>query len=168
MKIKYACGMLAFLLATTSLMSSDNQNALEKDYALFNGVWAFNLVVVDGAKQPDVPFETNKMIVVSAERRFIVVQGKKITRGIFQMDPTRTPKQIDVTATNSQGKSLTTLAIYELEGDTYKVCSSFRSNERPSKFLSKPGSETVFEVLKRSNQSVQDALAELDRERISR
>lgn len=151
------------LLATISLMSSDNQNAIEKDDALFNGVWAFDLVEVNGVKQPGVPFETNKMIVVWAER-FIVVQGKKITRGVFQMDPTRTPKRIDVTATNSQGKTLTTLAIYELEGDTYKVCSSFRSNQRPAEFLSKPGSETVFEVLKRSNQSVQDALAELDRQ----
>ena len=161
MKITSAFGTLAYLRVTTSLMSTDNQNAIEKDYALFNGVWAFDLVEVDGAKQPDVPIETHKMIVVSAERRFIVVQGKKITRGVFQMDPTRTPKQIDVTATNSQGKSLTTLAIYELEGDTYKVCSSFRSNERPPEFLSKPGSKTVFEVLKRSNQSVQDALAEI-------
>lgn len=164
MKITFTRGMLAFLLAATSPMSFDNQNAMEKDYALFNGVWAFDLVEVNGATQPGVPFETNKMIVVSAERRFIVVQGKKITRGVFQMDPTRTPKQIDVTATNSKGKTLTTLAIYELEGDTYKVCSSFRSNERPSEFLSKPGSETVFEVLKRSKQSVGDALAELDRQ----
>ena len=161
MKIICAFGILACLLATTSLMSSDNQNAIEKDYALFNGVWAFDLVEVDGAKQPDVPFETNRMIVVSAERRFIVVQGKKITRGSFTMDATKTPKQIDIIATNSQGKSLTTLAIYELEGDTYKVCSSFQSNERPMEFLREPGSKTVFEVLKRSNQSVQDALAEV-------
>jgi uncharacterized protein (TIGR03067 family) len=164
MKTTFASGMLASLLVATSLMSSDPPNALEKDYALFNGVWAFDLVEVDGAKQPAVPFETHKMIVVSAERRFIVVQGKKITRGVFQMDPTSTPKQIDVTATNSQGKTLTTLAIYELEGDTYRFCSSFRSNERPPEFLSKPGSKTVCEVLKRSNQSVEDALAELDRQ----
>ena len=164
MKITFVCGMLVLLLATNSLMSFDNQNATEKDYALFNGVWAFDLVEVNGVKQPDVPVETHKMIVVSAERRFIVIQGKKITRGVFEMDPTRTPKEIDVTATNNQGKTLTTLAIYELEGDTYKFCSSFRSNERPSKFLSKPGSETVCEVLKRSNQSVEDALAELARQ----
>jgi uncharacterized protein (TIGR03067 family) len=164
MKMTFACGILAFLVTTTSLMSFDNQNAVEKDYALFNGVWAFDLVEVNGVKQPGVPFKTHKMIVVSAERRFIVVQGKKITRGVFQMDPTRTPKQIDVTATNNLGKTLTTLAIYELEGDIYRVCSSFRSNERPSEFQSKPGGETVFEVLKRSNQSVEDALAQLDRQ----
>lgn len=164
MKIIFALGMLTFLLATNSLMSFDNQNAIEKDYTLFSGVWAFDLIEVNGVKQPDVPFDTHKMIVVSAERRFVVVQGKKITRGVFQMDPTRTPKEIDVTATNNQGKTLTTLAIYELEGNTYKVCSSFRSNERPSEFLSKPGDETVFEVLKRSNQSVEDALAKRDRQ----
>lgn len=86
MKITFACGTMALLLATINLMSFDDQSAIEKDYALFNGVWAFDLVEVNGAKQPDVSFETNKMIVVSAERRFVVVQGKKITRGVFQMD----------------------------------------------------------------------------------
>jgi uncharacterized protein (TIGR03067 family) len=164
MKIIFACAILVFLPATSSLMSFENRDAIEKDYTLFNGVWAFDVVEVNGVKQAGVPFDTHKMIVVSAERRFIVVQGEKITRGVFQIDPTRTPKQIDVTATNNQGKTLTTLAIYALEGDTYKVCSSFRSNERPSEFVSKPGSETVFEVLKRSNQSVEDALAKWDRQ----
>ena len=163
MKALRAWGILASLFFTASLMSSDNQDAIEKEHAQFGGVWSFALVEVEGAKQPEAPFETNKMIVVAAERRFIVVQGPKITRGVFQMDPSKTPKQIDVIATNSAGKSQTSFAIYELEGDTYKVCASFRSDERPAELSSKPGSGTVFEVLKREKQSVRDALVELDR-----
>ena len=164
MKIVVAWGMLAFLVFTSSLRSSDNQAAIAKEYAQFEGVWRFALVEVEGAKQPEMPFETNKIIFISAERRYIVVQGTKITRGVFQLDPTKTPKQIDCTVTESQDKSRTYFGIYELEDDTYKFCGSFRpSTERPAELVSKPGSGTVFEVFKRANQSVKDALIELDR-----
>ena len=143
-------------------MNANNQSDLEHEYARFDGVWAFDLVEVEGKKQPEAPFPAHKMIVVGAERRFIVVQGLKITRGVFHLDPTKTPKQIDVTVTAGDGKSFTTLSIYELEGDVYKVCASFRNGERPTELRSLPGSGTVFEVLKRETQTVSDALAELD------
>jgi uncharacterized protein (TIGR03067 family) len=164
MKIVVACGMLAFLILSSSLKNSDNQAATAKEYAQFEGVWRFALVEVEGAKQPEMPFETNKIIFISAERRYIVIQGTKITRGVFHLDPSKTPKQIDCTVTDSQDKSRTYFGIYELEGDTYKFCGSFRpSSERPAKLLSEPKNGTIFEVFKRANQSVKDALIELDR-----
>lgn len=164
MKIVVASGMLAFLVFAASLRSSDNQVAFAKEYAQLEGVWRFALVEAEGVKQPEMPFETNKLIFISAERRYIVVQGRKITHAVFQLDPTTTPKRIDATVTDSQGKSRTYFGIYELEGDTYKFCGSFRPNrERPAKLVSEPGSGTVFEVFNRENQSVKDALIELDR-----
>jgi hypothetical protein len=68
-------------------MSSENQAALEQEYARFNGVWAFELVEVEGKQQPEAPFPANKMIVAAADRRFVVIQGAKITRGVFHLDP---------------------------------------------------------------------------------
>jgi uncharacterized protein (TIGR03067 family) len=168
MKSIHAWGLLLSLFLTPHLMSSDNQSALEQEYLRFEGVWAFDLVEVEGKKQPEAPFPANKMIVVAAERRFVVIQGPKITRGVFQLDPTKTPKQIDVIVTTGDGKSFTTLSIYELEGDVYKVCASFKNGERPTELRSQPGSGTVFEVLKRGTQNVRDALAELDRSAVAK
>ena len=102
------------------------------------------------------------MIVVAAERRFVVIQGPKITRGVFQLDPTKVPKQIDVTVTTGDGTTFTSQSIYELEGDTYKVCASFKSGERPTELRSQPGSGTVFEILQRQSKTVPDALADLE------
>ena len=163
MKIVVTSGMLASLFFTSSLRGADNQAAIAKEYAQFEGVWRFALVKVEGARQPRLPFATNKIIFIAAQRRYVAIQDTQITRGFFHLDATKTPKQIDCTVTDSQNKSRTYFGIYELEGDTYTFCGSFRPNrERPAKLLSKPGSETVFEVFKRSYQSVKDALIELD------
>jgi len=39
--------------------------------------------------------------------------------------------------------------IYELEGDTYKVCMALEGHPRPTEFVTRPGNGHVFEILKR-------------------
>ena len=51
--------------------------------------------------------------------------------------------------TEGPGKGKTMLGIYELTGDTYKVCFALPGGERPKEFASKPGSKTMLIVMKR-------------------
>jgi uncharacterized protein (TIGR03067 family) len=147
-------------------LGADADEAAKKEYARFEGVWSFALVEVEGAKQPDVPFERNK-IIISRDGNFIVMQGQRITRGQFRVDLSKMPKHFDVTITAGPNKGHVLPAIYELEGDTYKVCSSLVSKERPSAFASKPGSGTLLQVLKREKQAVKDALVEVARQELA-
>ncbi len=47
--------------------------------------------------------------------------GVTIT-GTFKIDPTAKPKTMDSTATNGDNAGKTMLGIYELDGDTLKIC----------------------------------------------
>jgi uncharacterized protein (TIGR03067 family) len=153
---------IPLLLALSLVPGSEDEDATKKDYARFGGVWKFELVEVEGAKQPDAPFDTNK-IIVGRDGRFVVVQGERITRGKFKLDATKTPKHFDFTVTDGPGKDRTMLAIYELEGDSYQFCGSIRGNQRPAALLSRPGSGTILHVLKRQKQEVASAWVEVDR-----
>ena len=153
---------LACCVFSVGLMAPEIDEETKKEYARFEGTWSFDFVEVEGKKQPDAPFETNKTIICKGGR-YVVVQGNKITRGIFKLDLTKTPKQYDFTIIDGPGKGKTGPCIYELEGDTFKFCSSFRTSERPNEFVTKPGSGTVFEILKRQKQSFAEALTNLER-----
>jgi len=53
--------LIWLVLAVGLLMGSDNEDPTKKEYARFDGVWRFALVEVEGTKQPEAPFETNKI-----------------------------------------------------------------------------------------------------------
>jgi len=148
---------------SAQIVGADNKDAAMKEYAKFEGVWRFALVEVEGVKQPDAPFETNKLI-ISKDGGFTIVQGPKITQGTLKLDPTKTPKHYDFTVTEGPDKGLTALGIYELDGDTYKICLPLRNKERPAVLISKPGSGCLFQVFKREKQDVKEALIEVRRQ----
>src|ERR1700704_3398762 len=85
---------LACCVFSVGLMAPEIDEPTKKEYARFEGTWSFDFVEVDGEKQPDAPFETNKTIICK-DGRYVVVQGNKITRGIFKLDLTKSPKQYD-------------------------------------------------------------------------
>jgi uncharacterized protein (TIGR03067 family) len=142
-----------------------NDDLLKQEYARFEGVWSLALVEVDGVKQPAASFESTRVIILK-DGHFVVVQGPRITHGVFKLDVTKSPKQWDQTATLG-AKTRTVSCIYELDADSYKLCGSVRGNERPTTFGSTPGSGLIYQVLKRENQSVKSALADAGRRELA-
>jgi uncharacterized protein (TIGR03067 family) len=150
------------LLAGGLLFASEREEATKKAHAQLEGVWSFALVEFDGKMQPAVPFRTHKMI-ISKDGHYAVVQGPRVTRGTLKLDPTATPKHYDPTITTGPRKSLTVSGIYELDGDTLKICFPLRSKERPAALASKPGSGLLFQVFNREKQDLKEALIEANR-----
>ena len=75
--------------------------------------------------------------------------GDAVHPGKFKIDPGQDPKQIDITLQfNKVDRTL--LGIYEIKGDTLKVC-CFASNtgKRPTEFATKAGVNTGLIVLTR-------------------
>jgi uncharacterized protein (TIGR03067 family) len=153
---------LTGLFLACVLWGSDGEDPIKKEYARFEGVWSFAVVDVEGTKQPAMPFESNK-IIIAQEGHFVVVQGPKVTRGTFKLDPSKTPKHFDQTVTDGPVKGRTAACIYELEADTYKLCGSFRGKERPATFDSQPKSGLIVQCFKREQQDVKEALIEVGR-----
>ena len=157
---------IGLALALGALMGSDTGDASTNEYARLEGVWRFALVEVEGVKQPEAPFETNKLI-VSKDGRYLIVQGPRITRGVITLGPTKTPKHYDVSITDGPLKGLTFLGVYEIDGDTYKVCLPLRGKERPATLVSKPGSGCLFHVFRREKQDVKEALIAVGRQELA-
>ena len=72
------------------------------------------------------------------------------TEGVYHLDPTKSPKQIDFTILGEVKK--TGLGIYELDADTLKLCMSIdpaKVDRRPTEFATKAGEMRVVLTLKR-------------------
>ncbi len=142
------------------------QDAADKDYGRFEGIWRFDLVEVEGVKRPAVPFETNK-IIIGKNGNFIVVQGPKITRGVFKLDPSKSPKHFDFIVSSGSAKGQTIMGIYEISDDTYKICLPLAEKGRPAAFDSMPGSGTILQILKRERQDMKETLTKVGRQKLA-
>jgi len=80
-------------------------------------------------------------VVITAKTLAIRVNNKVIVEASYSLDPTRTPTAIDL---KSQGHD--TPGVYELDGDTLKLCLG-SDNSRPAKFVATDA--TMLLVLKR-------------------
>ena len=154
-------------IALVLMASPVTDETLKKEYGRFEGVWSFSQVVVNGVKQQaSLPFPANKMIALK-DGRYVVVQGSRITYGTVKLDPSSSPKHIEVTITQGAAKGNTTSAIYDLSASTYKFCGSLRGKDRPSALASAPGSATLLHVMKREKQTPLEALIELNRKELA-
>ena len=79
----------------------------------------------------------------------IKVGDKTVASGTFKIDPTKTPKEIDVMDESGVKNDKTKLGIYALDGDTYKYCLAPAGKPRPTEFTSKAGSGHSLGVSKR-------------------
>jgi len=70
----------------------------------------------------------------------------------MKLDPSTTPKCVDIVITGGDQKDAVLEGIYELQGDTLKICAKVIGKERPGQFTSPEGSNIVLVVLKREKQ----------------
>ena len=69
--------------------------------------------------------------------------------GKFTLDSKKKPKTMDITPTDGPNKDKLMLAIYELDGDTLKVCYTFDGKTRPTEFKSTPENKWFLVTYKR-------------------
>ena len=108
------------------------------------GTWKVVSAEDSGRKTPEELIRDLKWTITKDAITYKV--GSKTTRWTYKLDPAKKPKWIDLV----EGER-TRLAIYELDGDTLRVCfAEGSSKERPTAFESKPNSPNdVLIVLKR-------------------
>jgi uncharacterized protein (TIGR03067 family) len=125
----------------------DKETAIREELARFEGSWRFDTVEIEGKAVAIEPFKDIRLVLKGDHFAMVVPQASH--EGSYTVDPTVRPKTIDVTFSDGPEKGKTSYGIYELEGDTYKVCIGLTGKPRPAEFASKPGSGHVLEVLKR-------------------
>jgi uncharacterized protein (TIGR03067 family) len=134
----------ALLLAAAPLAAGDAKGELE----MFQGLWA-------------VAAETSSGIAVPAERlkgRQLEVKGHRYTAkspatggelGTLALDSARKPKVIDMTPSEGPNTGMPRHGIYEVDGDTLRVCYAAYGKARPTAFASRPDSGVVLVTYRR-------------------
>jgi uncharacterized protein (TIGR03067 family) len=141
----YLLGAVALLL-----VAAEDKDDVKKEIARFEGTWRFESLEVEEAKVPKESFKDSKLVIKGD--KFTYKEGEGVYGGTFKVDVSKKPKTIDITFTEGPEKGKTFKGIYELEGDTYKVCLDPKGKDRPTKFETKKGTGVVLEVLKREKK----------------
>lgn len=158
--------MARLFLVSILMPGVDGQVLNSQDLDRLPGVWRFALVEVAGVKQPELPFEKNKLI-ISRDGSYVIVQGDRITRGTIKIDPGKSPKHYDVEITAGPAKGLKAAGIYELNGDDFKICLPLRGKDRPAALASTHENGCMLHVFKRTDQPAQEALVSVARKELA-
>ena len=139
------------LVYTLGLLTSGDNADVEKELKKFHGTWTFESVEAGGKEQPAADFKG--MTVTFEGDRYTVKKGDEVIQvGTQKLDPSRSPKAIDVTVVEGLNKGAAMLGIYEIDGDNLKACFDTQGKKRPTEFKTAAGSGHMLVVLKRAKK----------------
>ncbi len=149
-------GLIAFgstgLTAWAEEKKDDKKDAkaeVEKELKKFQGAWTFESVEVGGKKLPIEQFE-GMTIHFDGEKAAVKKDGETLESSTQKLDPSKSPKTIDATVASGEHKGEVVLCIYEIDGDTLKVCFDPEGKKRPTEFKTTAESGTqILAVHKR-------------------
>jgi uncharacterized protein (TIGR03067 family) len=155
-RVSFAWAM-AFLVAGPGLFAvagDAEDEAFKKELAALKGTWRPVSVEVDGMK---IPEERLKEAFITRDETGKVKgwRGDQLVMEGFvkKIDLTKKPRTIDSEITEGDNKGKTILGIYELDGDTFRVCVALPgTDERPKEFSAKAGSGCALMVYKREKK----------------
>ena len=125
------------------------ESATKKDLEGLQGTWSLVSAMEDGKSLAEDKVKQTTIVSKDDTFRFPQLAEDATSKaGNFKLDATKKPKQMDTVSTEKEGM----LGIYELEGDSYKVCFAPVGKPRPSEFTSKSGSGNILQVWKREKE----------------
>jgi uncharacterized protein (TIGR03067 family) len=137
---------LAIVLTAETARSGD-----KKEQEKLEGTWS--LVKITGGKSPKEDKDKDAKITFKGNKITFIIPGDKTKEATYSVDPTKKPKQLTVHL-DRNGKKVTILGIYELNGDTLKIChfdGDTKSMEgRPKELVA--NEETILAMFKRDKR----------------
>ncbi len=143
MKTVPSIGMatLLFAAAAWSQDAADERKFLQ-------GTWLPTAAELSENPFDEATLKTIKLVLEGD--KYTVAVGKSIDKGTTKIDPAAKPKTMDIIGTDGPNKGKTMLAIYELNGDTLRICYDLTGKVRPSEFKSKKGELLFLATYKRT------------------
>jgi uncharacterized protein (TIGR03067 family) len=132
------------------VLSSAAWSADAKDGDALQGTWLPSAAEFAGEKFPDEVRKTIKLAI--KDDNYTVTVGAKVDKGTVKLNPSAKPKALDITGTDGPNKDKTMLAIYELDGDTLRVCYDLSGKSRPTEFKTKADTQLFLVTYKREKR----------------
>lgn len=132
--------------------AGDITEAIRKNKAALQGTWKVVASEQDGEK---VGADDLKDLFLIFKEDAILVRegGKSDEKFSFRLDPTKKPKEIDVTVKFGPNKGRVDRAIYQLDGEALRICiQSNKDSPRPRAFSTQAGSKLWLVVMQRTKE----------------
>ncbi|HLW65923.1 MAG TPA: TIGR03067 domain-containing protein [Gemmataceae bacterium] len=129
---------IGLLLAGTALADDNDPQKLQGNWSVVSAEHHGRKVVEDELSRPKVIFKGNEM---SYE------ENGKVRKGTFKVDDRTKPACINISPADGAEAGQTFPGIYEIDGDTLKLCVREKGQGRPTTF--KGGEGLLFVVMKR-------------------
>jgi uncharacterized protein (TIGR03067 family) len=137
MKTRIAIGLVVALLGTTSAGEKSDRDKLQ-------GTWEFVSMELDGKKQ-----DQKGTITFDGDQFTVKIGDTVVQSGTQTLDTSKKPHAVDAKILEGEGKGMTQLGIYEIDGDTMKACFDVMGKKRPTEFKSAGGSGTMLVTFKK-------------------
>jgi uncharacterized protein (TIGR03067 family) len=158
MKRAFASSLFIYLLATQHVDAANlpQQAALDtppdpvqQEFTKLQGTWQRVYMEVQGKPVPDMPGR-NWTADYDGNKLTVCINGVIYRRSIVTLDPRKTPKATNSWDANGPAADQTWAGIYEIDGDTMKICFAEPGNKRPTEFTTKQGTGYLYCEYKRS------------------
>src|SRR5882724_1699408 len=140
MLIRYSVSVVVCFLSAIVLLAGDAATEMKK----FQGQWALIAAEKGGKKAPP---EILKFVATFADDKMTFdttdpekKDGPDKREFSIVLDPSKTPKSIDLIKFSGDGKGDKYAGIYKLVGDELTICTGEKGDDRPTEFSSPEGS----------------------------
>ncbi|MFY9610966.1 MAG: TIGR03067 domain-containing protein [Blastocatellia bacterium] len=143
--------LMALLSVVLVAAGKPTQDDVSAELKKLSGTWRLVEEIDDGKQMPSEEAKKNRLTFDVAGRWKVEVDDKVVGEGTATIDPTSQPKTIDYTFTQGEGAGTRFVAIYELNGDSFRHCGVLKGT-RPSEFTSKAGSGQILTTFRREKR----------------
>jgi uncharacterized protein (TIGR03067 family) len=151
-----ACLLVAGAGRADAAGTKADDDATKKELASLDGTWVIAGREFEGKQATDDQIRALRTKIIIKDGQVAIwtddnADGKEeLTReATLKLDPTAKPRALDLTFTSGDLKGKTNQAIYEIDGDTLKVCFAVLDAERPTDFAGKADGKALFMTYKR-------------------
>ncbi len=120
------------------------------DAKAIQGKWSPAKAELAGNPLPDAILKTISLKLDN--EKYEVFVGEKPDRGTYTIDPVSKPKSIRITGTEGPNIGKTFPAIYELNGDTLRICYDLSGAKRPAEFKTVAGTQLYLVTYQRKKK----------------
>jgi uncharacterized protein (TIGR03067 family) len=142
--------LLAIILFTATARSQDRAD----ERKLLQGTWLPTAAEVSENPFGEATLKIMKLVVEGD--KYAVTVGISVDLGTIRIDPAAKPKTMDIISTDGPNQGKTFLAIYELNGDTLRICYDLTGKVRPTEFKTRKGEPLFLATYKRAKSSLRE------------
>jgi uncharacterized protein (TIGR03067 family) len=129
-------------------LKSDARGTAREDLKKLEGAWDRVSMEFEGEAWPAEKIE-GWTAMYEGDRLTLRINGKVYRESIVTLDPSRLPRAMNSWDLDGPAADQTVPGIYEIDGDTLKVCFAKPGSKRPKEFTTKKGTGFLYCEYKR-------------------